>query len=227
LGDLERQRQARIEERQDDTANLQSWIELALDELRGVRERTKAFERVVLALDGDQHVLSGHQRVHREQAQGGWAVDDDVVVRDAQRLERVKQPAFAARKVDQLDLGAREGAVRGKDVEAGDRGGPDDLVDVVGVDDDVVDTTAELAAGDAESAGGVALRVHVDDQPAQAELRKVGSHVDGGRRLTDSALLVDDCVDSWQFAGWTQDGAARIIRSAVANARLHKWNACA
>src|ERR1700694_1839112 len=109
-----------------------------------------------------------------------------------------------------------------KDVEAGDRGRPDHLVDVVGIDDDVVDTAAELAAHDAEATGGVALWVHVDDQPAQAEFRKVGGHVDGGGGLSDSALLVDDCVDSWQFAGWTRDGAARIIRSGAANARLHK-----
>src|SRR5438477_13083799 len=72
----------------------------------------------------------------------------------------------------------------------------------MGIHDDVVDTTVELATDDAEPAGRVALRVHVDDQPAQAELRKVGSHVDGGRGLADSALSVDDCVDSWQFAGW-------------------------
>src|SRR5438105_10577065 len=92
--------------------------------------------------------------------------------------------------------------MRWEDVEARHRGRTDHLVDVIGIDDDVVDTTAELAADNAEPAGGVALRVHVDDQPAQAELRKVGGHVDGGRGLADSALLVDDCVDSWQFAGW-------------------------
>src|SRR5438105_10310181 len=91
--------------------------------------------------------------------------------------------------------------MRWEDVEARHRGRTDHLVDVIGIDDDVVDTTAELAADDTEPAGGIALRVHVDDQPAEAELRKVGGHVDGGRGLADSALLVDDCVDSWQFAG--------------------------
>src|SRR5436309_23179 len=67
---------------------------------------------------------------------------------------------------------------------------------------------AELASDDAETAGGVALRVHIHDEPAQAELRKVGRHVDGGGSLPDSALLVDDCVDSWQFAGWN---AGRLL----------------
>src|SRR5207253_4987617 len=62
--------------------------------------------------------------------------------------------------------------------------------------------SSDLATDDAQPAGGVALRVHVDDQHAEAELRQVGGHVDSGRGLADSALLIDDCVDSWQFAGW-------------------------
>src|SRR5260370_17678495 len=93
--------------------------------------------------------------------------------------------------------------MRRQAVESGDRRGHDDLVDVVGVDDDVVDTTAELAAHDAEAARRVALGIHVDDQPAQAEPRKVGSHVDGGRGLADSTLFIDDCVNAWHFSGWS------------------------
>src|SRR5437764_6677893 len=97
--------------------------------------------------------------------------------------------------------------MRGQYVQTRDCRRTDHLIDVLGVDDDVVDAMAELASDNAEAAGGVALGVHVHDKPAQAELRKVGRHVDGGRSLPDSALLVDDCVDSWQFAGW---GAGRL-----------------
>src|SRR6059058_5812719 len=92
--------------------------------------------------------------------------------------------------------------MRGQYVQTRDCRRTDHLIDVLGVDDDVVDAMAELASDNAEAAGGVALGVHVHDKPAQAELRKVGRHVDGGRGLPDSALLVNDCVDSWQFAGW-------------------------
>src|SRR5437899_12467884 len=90
----------------------------------------------------------------------------------------------------------------GQNVETRDARRTDHLVDVLSVDDDVVDAMAELASDDAQTAGGIALGVHIHDEPAQAELRKVGRHVDGGGSLPDSALLVDDCVDSWQFAGW-------------------------
>src|SRR3982074_1949374 len=89
--------------------------------------------------------------------------------------------------------------MRGKDVEAGDRGRPYDVIDVMRVDDDVIDAMAELASDDPEPPGGVALGIHVNDEPAQAELRKVGRHVDGRCGLAHAALLVDDCVDSWQF----------------------------
>src|SRR5438045_9242508 len=87
-------------------------------------------------------------------------------------------------------------------VQTRDRRRTDHLIDVLGVDDDVVDAMAELASDNAEATGGVALGVHVHDKPAQAELRKVGRHVDGGRSLPDPAPLVDGGVDAWQFAGW-------------------------
>src|SRR2546430_17439039 len=91
--------------------------------------------------------------------------------------------------------------MRGEDVETGDRGRANHVVDVLSVDDDVVDAMAELASDDAQTAGGIALGVHIHDEPAQAELRKVGRHVDGGGRLPDSALLGGDCVDSLPFSG--------------------------
>src|SRR5256886_15323954 len=98
--------------------------------------------------------------------------------------------------------------MRGEDVETGDRGRANHVVDVLSVDDDVVDAMAELASDDAQTAGGIALGVHIHDEPAQAELRKVGRHVDGGGSLPDSALLVDDCGDSWQFPRWD---AGRVL----------------
>src|SRR2546430_17501049 len=100
--------------------------------------------------------------------------------------------------------------MRGEDVETGDRGRANHVVDVLGVDDDVVDAMAELASDDAQTAGGIALGVHIHDEPAQAELRKVGRHVDGGGSLSDSAPLVDDCGDLLHSAGW--DAGRRLAR---------------
>src|SRR6202011_1744588 len=149
------------EEREDDAADLESRIELALDQLRGMGQRPETLQRVVLTLNRNQHVLGGYQAVDGQQAKRRRAIDDDVVVGDAQGLEGVEQSAFASGKVDQLDLGAGQRTVRGQDVETGDGGWPDHLVDVVGIDDDVVDATAQLASGDPEPAGRIALRVHI------------------------------------------------------------------
>src|SRR2546429_2654135 len=113
----------------------------------------------------------------------------------------------------------------GEDVKAGDRSRSHHLIDVVGVDDDVIDTTAELASHDAEAAAGVPLGIHVDDEPAQAELRKVGRHVDGGGGLAHAALLVDDCIDSWQFCCW-DDGRSCPDYTGVIRERAfaQAWN---
>jgi hypothetical protein len=45
---------------------------------------------------------------------------------------------------------------------------------------------------DPECGAGVALRIEVDHEHLQSLQRERGSHVDGGRRLTDAALLVGD-----------------------------------
>ena len=60
------------------------------------------------------------------------------------------------------------------------------------VDQHVVDRGHLGVVVDAEGGAGIALRVEIDDEDLQAGLRHGGRHVDGGRRLADSALLVRD-----------------------------------
>src|ERR1700694_3481506 len=51
LGDLEGQRGARVEKGQHNPADLESRVELALNQLRRMGERSDALQRVVLTLD--------------------------------------------------------------------------------------------------------------------------------------------------------------------------------
>ena len=52
--------------------------------------------------------------------------------------------------------------------------------------------------GNAEAAGGVALRVGIDDQNPDVVGGQRGGEVDGGRGFADAAFLVGDCEDSAQ-----------------------------
>ena len=73
----------------------------------------EAFEREVLAVQRDQHAVGGDERVEREQAERGRAVDEDEVERVAQRRRAGAQAALAIGERDELDFRAGEVARRG------------------------------------------------------------------------------------------------------------------
>ena len=82
----------------------------------------QALERVVLALDRDEHLARGDEGVDRQQPERRRAVDEDVVVRLVHarqiRVERGAQSLFARDERHQLDLGTGEVDGGGHAVEA-------------------------------------------------------------------------------------------------------------
>ena len=82
-------------------------IEVCLDHLDVAQQLPHALEGVVLALDRDQHLRRGDERVDGEQSERRRAVDEDVVeVVVLQVGQRGAQPSFARHHADQFDLGA-------------------------------------------------------------------------------------------------------------------------
>ena len=111
----------------------------------------------------------------------------------AQRLEGVAQAVLAKLEGHQFDVGAEQVLVRGDHAEVLELGGERRLLGRDLAHDDLVGAVAVGIAEEAEAAGGVGLRVAVDQQRAGAERGERCREVDGGRGLADSALLVGDC----------------------------------
>ena len=107
VDDLVREREPGVEEGHHDAGHAERRIQLAAEQRQRVHEQTEPLERVELALDRDEQRLGGDDRVDGEEPEARRRVDEHVVVVRRQRLERVLQPAFAAREIDELDLGAR------------------------------------------------------------------------------------------------------------------------
>jgi hypothetical protein len=57
---------------------------------------------------------------------------------------------------------------------------------------DVIDVLLDRTLIDAESCRGIPLRVDVDDENTPPEQSQGSAKIDGGRRFTDTAFLVDD-----------------------------------
>ena len=67
---------------------------------------------------------------------------------------------------------------------------------------------------DAETRRGIALRIEIDDQNIFADRGERGAEIDGGRGLTDAALLIGDGKDA---RGPGRLGRERAVRCGKGN----------
>ena len=193
LRDLVGQLGAAVVHGEQDRGDLQATVQVRLDQLDVVEQLAQPFQRVVLALDRDEHLVAGDERVDREQAERRRAVDEDVVDLPAVRGDGPAQPVLAGDDRDELDLGAGE-------VDGG-RHGPQirrlldrhrNLLQRRPVDQHLVDRRRPAGVLDAEPGAGVALRVEVDHQHPQAVHGHRDGEVDRAGGLADAAFLVRD-----------------------------------
>ena len=184
-------------------------VEVRLDHLDVVHQLRHALQGVVLALDGDQHLGRGNERVDRQQAQRRRAVDEHVVEVGALEFgQRVAQPVLAGHHADEFDLGA--GQVDG--------GGHAEQQFVVrtpaqrGMQRDLPDQhlvgrrRSGLPVFDPQRRAGIALRIEVDHQRLESLHGQCRRQVHRGRRLTDAALLIGD----GEHPAATSGGAASV-----------------
>src|SRR4030095_15876857 len=114
---------------ENDALDLQVRIEPFPNQADSLDDVGQPLHRVVLALEGNEGGVSRGQGIQGEQTQGRRTIDDHVIVRVAQRLDRSLEPDFALLLADQLDLGSNQIDVRGNNVEERKHGWPDDISD--------------------------------------------------------------------------------------------------
>ena len=150
---------ARVEHRGEDAQDVQVRVEPVAHLVDGVHQQRHAAQAEELAGQRDEHGVGAGQRVDREQAERGLAVDQHDVVAVEHRLERPAQRLLAADLEDQLHLGGRQVDVAGQQVHALDRRLSDHLVDLgVALHEQVVDGACR--------AGGAARRGRPTAHPA-------------------------------------------------------------
>jgi hypothetical protein len=179
-------------------------VEVGLDQVDVADQLAETLQRVVLALDRDQHLLGRDEGVDGEETQARRAVDEDVVQPGQPVLpavhgigvERLHQPGLAGDDRHELDLGAGQVDRRRHAEEPLE---PLDLGDHFGhrpaLDQHVVDRGDVGVVVDAERRGRVALGVQIDHEDLGAVQSERGSEVHRRRGLADAALLVGNRHD--------------------------------
>jgi hypothetical protein len=193
--DLLGQLRPRVEHRHDDARQPKRRVDVLLDEADVVEQLTEPFEGVVLALDGDDELLRGRERVDREEPERGRTVEEDEVVGagGSKRLQRPAKPKLPGELADQLDLSAGQVDRRRDREQAPNPGGDDGILDrrpLVG--QDVIDGHVPSIVLDTHSGGGISLGIEVDHQDAMTQIGEGGSQADRGRAFAHAPLLIGD-----------------------------------
>src|ERR1700694_13536 len=174
-------------------------VELGTYPLVCVVQRFHALHAEVFALQRDDDLVRGHQRVDAEEAEGRRTVDHHKVVFVLAGRELLLEEGFTAHLRDELDLRAGELDVGGDEVDPEvavlDHVAERDLR----IEEQVVERQLNLIGLlEAHVDGQVALGVEVDEEDSLAELSERASQVHRGGRLANPAFLVGNCDDSAQ-----------------------------
>ena len=147
----------------------------------GHHELDQSLEGVVFALHGDDDAVRGGEGVYGQKGQGGGTVDHGQVVRVPAFFEKAAQAALTVFRIEKLELRAGKFQGGGDGGEVFELRFDDAGVGVRAVDENVVGRFRDAPLPDADSGGGVALGIGVDEQDAEALFRRDAGDVDASR----------------------------------------------
>ncbi len=156
----------------------------------GIDQGGKPFQRVIFALHGHQHRVSGRHGVNRQHVERGWTVDEDVVVLVPYRGQRVAQADLASEELHQTDFGRRDVGVGGDQVITPCGFGDDHLTDGGIFDQQLIGGALDIVLVDTTAHGGIALRIQIDHQHLAPGGCHGGGQVHTSGGFTHPTLLV-------------------------------------
>ena len=172
-----------------------------------------AFQGIIFALQRHDDAISGDEGVQGEQAERRRAIDQHMIVGRCLPADRVGEPVFPARRLDQLDLGAGQVHRGRREKELRHLGLDDDLRQPGLADDQVVAVRLVRARREAQPGRRVGLRVEIQQQHPQAAGGERRAEIDRGGCLADAALLVGDRQNPGRAARCAAEAPARLFLS--------------
>ncbi len=215
LGDLAGEVGAHVVHSQENAADVEAIVDAGLFELLDHAENlAEAFHGEIFALEGDEEIIRRGEAVHRDEAEGGRAVEDD----GAEALG-VHQGAKDFAELDEVIVFLAELDFDGGEVNFG---GDEKKIFLAGGENLVgggafaVKGAVKAAAGflvKAEAAGGVGLGVEVYKEGRDTAAGEAEGEVDRRGGFADAAFLVGngensgrhDVTASWGKAAGSRD----------------------
>jgi hypothetical protein len=154
-----------------------------------------AFKGEEFTLDRYEDGIRGDKGIQGKEIQRGRAIDQDEVVLFTEWCDFLLQAKFPPIRVHKLKIGAYQVLVARYEVEPFEPGMHDGVCGFRAAQQDMVEASAGRVFTYAQAGSGVPLGVGIDDQNMKIVGGQGCSHVNGGRRFSDSALLIGYCED--------------------------------
>jgi hypothetical protein len=197
-GHLFREVGAFVVHRQENSFDLERMPEGVPDALNGVHQTGYSFEGEELALNRNENGIGSHKSVQSQEVEGGWAVDQGVLIVPADAMQVLAKNGFAVVRTHQFQVDTDEIFVSGKHLKAVHLGFDNGVANLLAVEEDVIEGMHAVGFLYAEATGGIALGVAIDHQDFDFAGGEGGGQVDGSCRLTDAAFLICDSNNSGQ-----------------------------
>ena len=176
------------------------------DLLDDVGDFAQPFEGEIFALERDEEFVRGGKGVGHQDAERGRAIEEDEVERGvvAEGLERGAEAGEVLGGAGDFDLGTGEVEVAGDEPQVLPAGGDDFFRERAVAGEGAVNGQS-LRRRKAEGAGGVGLRIKVDEEDARAAGGEAGREIDGGRGFAHAAFLIGDRDDFHRGADCSEE----------------------
>ena len=149
---------------EEDAFDFQGVLEGMSDAVDGVHQFGYPFQGEEFALNGDQNGIGGDQSVEGEEVEGWRAIDQDEPVVAADFGDALAHAEFTAGDIDQFQIGADQVLIGGDDVEAFQFSRTNGLFCSDISQEHMVEAGPIRIFGGTQAAGGVSLRVGIDDE---------------------------------------------------------------
>jgi len=167
------------------------------DPLDQVENFADPLQGEVFALDGHENLFGSDEGAGHEQANAGWAVEDDQIEGgiEAQGIESGTDVAERVFHSGEVHFGPGEVEFGSENLKVGVVGGLQHIEGTGLAEENGVEAFAGRVL-EAETAGGVGLGIKIDEENPATCFGRPRGEVNGGGGLADPALLINDSHDA-------------------------------
>ena len=190
--------------------------------LKRLEQFSDAVQRKETGIHRDDRFRAGLQRIERQKADVGWAIDDDVVVGAPHAGDRVRQDVLPADEAGERVRDRTQQNIGGRHIEVL-ADGADDVTKSSGLSgcslqEQIVHGPRRRTGLGEKAQSRMALRVHVHEQHSSLLAREKGRKIDGCDGLSTPALLVHDRYRAHTRSFWFLCVLPPLPGSTLANA---------